>query len=122
MSETFGKMVNVLRRMGDISDQVPLNKNGKPSRFKGSLRSQVANREVELGLLHYPWKRVIGVDKINQAINFTEKANLDGAVVVGTSFSKPAIEQAYRFNGSSNKRILLMDTQEMNAASDLIQS
>jgi hypothetical protein len=111
-------MIKVLENLGEVSNDTPTNKNGKPSKFEGSMRSKVGNKTVEIGLLHYPWKRAIGVNKINQAAQYTEKAGLDGAVVVGTTFSRAAIEQAYRINQNTDKRIILMDSDEITAAFD----
>jgi hypothetical protein len=109
-------MFTVLKKLGDVSEgQVPF-KNGKLSKFNGKVSSKVGNTEVNLGILHYDWNRSIGVDKINQAIQQTEKAGLDGALMVAPKFSRSAIEQAYRINDSTNKRILLMEEDEINAA------
>ena len=116
MSDTFSNMFEVLKKLGDVSQgQVDL-KNGKPSRFTGKVSSKVGEKQVNLGILHYDWNRSIGVDKINQAIQQTEKAGLDGALMVANKFSRSAIEQAYRINDSTNKRILLMEEEEINAA------
>lgn len=116
MAGNFKEMMEVLKKLGDVSDDKPNFRNGKPSKFEGKISSKVGNKKVNLGILHYNWKRSIGVDKINQAIQHTERAGLDGALMVGTKFSRSAIEQAYRINESSDKRILLMDTYEINAA------
>ena len=113
MSE-FSRMLKALKSLGSVSYDTPTNKNGKPSKFKGSLTSLVKNNSVELGLLHYPWKRAIGVNKINQAIQFTENAGLDGALLIGTTFSKAAVEQAYRINQCTDKRILLIESDEID--------
>jgi hypothetical protein len=110
----FGKMLKALKSLGNVSYDTPTNKNGKPSKFKGSLRSLVKNNPVELGLLHYPWKRAIGVNKINQAIQYTENAGLDGALLIGTTFSKAAVEQAFRINQCTDKRILLIESEEID--------
>lgn len=114
--ETFSRLFRVLKRLGEVSDEKPRFKNGKPSKFKGQVTSQVGDRQVNLGILHYNWNRSIGVDKINQAIQHTEKAGLDGALMVGSKFSRSAINQAYRINENTNKRILLMETDEIDAA------
>jgi len=113
-------MFEVFKKLGDVSDEKPTFRNGKSSKFEGKISSEMGSKKVNLGILHYNWKRSIGVDKINQAIQHTEKAGLDGAVMVGTKFSRSAIEQAYRINESTDKRILLMETDEIQAAYDVM--
>ena len=116
MTSTFKQMVQVFQSLGDVTEENLLFKNGKPSKFKGKITSKVGNEIVNLGILHYNWKRSIGVDKINQAIQHTKRAGLDGALMVGSKFSRSAIEQAFRINEATDKRILLIDTQEIEAA------
>ena len=120
MSDSFKQMFEVFKKLGDVSDEKPTFRNGKSSKFEGKISSEMGSKKVNLGILHYNWKRSIGVDKINQAIQHTEKAGLDGAVMVGTKFSRSAIEQAYRINESTDKRILLMETDEIQAAYDVM--
>ncbi|MCH8905959.1 MAG: hypothetical protein IH840_02630 [Candidatus Heimdallarchaeota archaeon] len=115
MTDTFEQMLSALRSLGTINNQTPTNKNGKPSKFLGTLNSKIGNREVSLGLLHYPWNRTIGVNKIQQALQFAMNTDLDGAVIVGTKFTTSAVEQAYRANNVTDKRILLMDSDEISA-------
>jgi len=116
MDSTFKQMFEVFKQLGEVSDEKLNFKNGKQSKFEGKISSKVGDKKVDLGILHYNWKRSIGVDKINQAIQQTEKAGLDGALMVGNKFSRSAIEQAYRINESTNKRILLMGSDEIAAA------
>ena len=118
MDNDFKDLLKVLRSLGDVTNTPPMNRNGKLSKFKGTLKSQSGEREVRLGLLHYPWNRTIGVNKIHQALQFSENASLDGAVIVGTKFTTSAIEQAFRNNENSDKRIILMDQDEIQAAVD----
>lgn len=115
MSDTFSKMLRVLEKFGNINDSSPLNKNGKKSKFKGTIETNVGKRKVNLGVLYYPWNRTIGVNKIHQALQFAENADLEGAVIVGTKFTTSAIEQAYRNNNTTDKRFLLMESDELNA-------
>ncbi|MDH5404321.1 MAG: hypothetical protein OEZ01_07210 [Candidatus Heimdallarchaeota archaeon] len=116
MTEEFSKMLRVFEKIGDVSEDVPLYKNGKPSKFVGSLKSSTGSKNINMGLLHYDWNRSIGVDKITQAMRLSEKAGFDGAFIVGKKFSRSAVEQAYRINETSDKRIFLMDTEEISTA------
>lgn len=118
MTDTFRKMLGVLEKFGNVDERAPLNKNGKESKFKGTIQTNVGGRKVNLGVLYYPWNRTIGVNKIHQALHFAENANLEGAVIVGTKFTTSAIEQAYRNNNTSDKRFLLMESDELSAVFD----
>ena len=97
---------------------IKLTVNGKESEFKGTIRTNIGEKKVNLGVLYYPWNRTIGVNKIHQALQFAENANLEGAVIVGTKFTTSAIEQAYRNNNTSDKRFLLMESDELSAVFD----
>lgn len=121
MTDTFKQMFEVFKKLGEVTDEKPTFKNGKPSKFDGRIKSKVGERFVNLGILHYDWNRSIGVDKINQAIQHTEKAGLDGALMVGSKFSRSAISQAFRINENTTKRILLMETDEIAAAYESMQ-
>ncbi len=118
MTDTFRKMLGVLEKFGNVDKKSPLNKNGKQSKFKGTIQTNIGDRKVNLGVLYYPWNRTIGVNKIHQALQFAENADLEGAVIVGTKFTTSAIEQAYRNNNTSDKRFLLMESDELSAAID----
>lgn len=118
MTDTFRKMLSVLEKFGDVEEKSPLNKNGKESKFKGTIQTNVGERKVNLGVLYYPWNRTIGVNKIHQALQFAENADLEGAVIVGTKFTTSAIEQAYRNNNTTDKRFLLMESDELSAVLD----
>ncbi|MCE7735901.1 MAG: hypothetical protein GPJ54_13550 [Candidatus Heimdallarchaeota archaeon] len=118
MTDTFRKMLGVLEKFGNVDERSPLNKNGKESKFKGTIRTNIGDKKVNLGVLYYPWNRTIGVNKIHQALQFAENANLEGAVIVGTKFTTSAIEQAYRNNNTSDKRFLLMESDELSAVFD----
>ncbi|OLS23935.1 MAG: hypothetical protein HeimC2_24500 [Candidatus Heimdallarchaeota archaeon LC_2] len=120
MSDTFSKMLKVLEKFGSLDENAPLNKNGKVSKFKGTVTTQVGDRRVNLGVLYYPWNRTIGVNKIHQALQFTENADLEGAVIVGTKFTTSAIEQAFRNNKNTDKRFLLMESDEITAMMDTL--
>ena len=120
MSDSFSKMLRVLEKFGSLDESAPLNKNGKESKFKGTVTTQVGERKVNLGVLYYPWNRTIGVNKIHQALQFTENADLEGAVIVGTKFTTSAIEQAFRNNNTTDKRFLLMESDEINAMMDTL--
>ena len=113
---TFKQMFEVFKQLGDVTEEKLNFDNGKESKFEGKISSQVGTKKVNLGILHYDWNRSIGVDKINQAIQQTERAGLDGALMVANKFSRSAIEQAFRINESTNKRILLMGSDEIQAA------
>lgn len=122
MTDSFKEMLRVLEQLGDVSEATPMNRNGKPSKFVGTVKSKMGNREVNLGVLYYPWNRKVGSNKIIQAAQFTEKADLDGAVVVGSSFTTSAIEQAFRNNNVTDKRLLLMDQEEVSAMIDTLDN
>ncbi|MHA2098598.1 MAG: hypothetical protein ACW99A_07915 [Candidatus Kariarchaeaceae archaeon] len=115
MTDSFRKMIRVLENFGNVEEKSPLNRNGKQSKFKGTIKTNVGKRKVNLGVLYYPWNRTIGVNKIHQALQFAENADLEGAVIVGTKFTTSAIEQAYRNNNTTDKRFLLMESDELNA-------
>ena len=70
--------------------------------------------------MYYPCNRTIGVNKIHQALQFTENADLEGAVIVGTKFTTSAIEQAFRNNKNTDKRFLLMESDEITAMMDTL--
>ena len=98
MESDFKKLYRTLRKLGEIEETVPKYFNGKPSKFQGTLRSTIGNKSIELGLLHYPWKRSLGVDKINQAYHFSNNTELDGALI----------------NLKCEKRIVLMEREEFD--------
>lgn len=106
-------MIEALKTLGHVEEEIPLYRNGKPSKFVGKLQSKLGNNPVSMGLLHYNWKRTIGVDKINQAIRYVNGTDLDGAIIVGSTFSKSAIEQANRINQIEEKKIVLLDNEEL---------
>ena len=106
-------MIKALKTLGHVEEEIPLYRNGKPSKFVGKLHSKLGDDPVNMGLLHYNWKRTIGVDKINQAIRFVKGTDLDGAIIVGSTFSKSAIEQANRINQFEEKKIVLLDNDEL---------
>ncbi len=116
----FKDVMRVLGSLGNVNDDVLMNKRGKPSKFLGEVVSSVGGKEVKFGLLHYPWKKPVGVNKINQALHYVNHTNVDGAIIVGSKFTSSAIEQAFRNNAATDKRILLLDNDEINAANDLI--
>tara|TARA_B100000287_G_scaffold322570_1_gene306476 strand:+ start:247 stop:618 length:372 start_codon:yes stop_codon:yes gene_type:complete len=120
MGELFNQMVTVFNKLGNVNPNPIKFKNGKNSKFTGKVSSNLGTSVINLGILHYDWNRSIGVDKINQAIQHTEQAGLDGTLMVANQFSKSAIEQVYRINSSTNKRIFLYETEEIQAAYQLI--
>ena len=114
MESDFKALYRTLRKLGEIEETVPKYFNGKPSKFQGTLRSTIGNKTIELGLLHYPWKRSLGVDKINQAYHFSNNTELDGALIIATKFSQSAIDLASRINLKCEKRIVLMEREEFD--------
>ena len=120
MGEIFNQMVTVFNKLGNVNPNPIKFKNGKNSKFSGKVSSNLGSSVINLGILHYDWNRSIGGDKINQAIQHTEQAGLDGTLMVANQFSKSAIEQVYRINSSTTKRIFLYETEEIEAAYQLI--
>ena len=120
MGEIFNQMITVFNKLGNVNPTPIKFKNGKNSKFSGKVSSNLGTSVINLGILHYDWNRSIGVDKINQAIQHTEQAGLDGTLMVANQFSKSAIEQVYRINSSTTKRIFLYETEEIEAAYQLI--
>jgi hypothetical protein len=116
----FRNMIRVLEQLGTVSEGIPKNKLGKPTKFIGEVTSRLGSKKVRFGLLHFPWNRPIGVNKINQAVQFVNQADVDGAIIIGGKFTSSAIEQAFRNNEVTDKRILLLDNEEISAAFELL--
>jgi len=76
MGEIFNQMVTVFNKLGNVNPNPIKFKNGKNSKFSGKVSSNLGSSVINLGILHYDWNRSIGVDKINQAIQHTEKLAL----------------------------------------------
>lgn len=119
MTELFNQMITVFNKLGHVNPNPIKFKNGKTSKFSGKVSTNFGRAIINLGIIHYDWNRSIGVDKINQAIQHTEQAGLDGTLMVANQFSNSAIEQVYRINSSTNKRIFLYETKEIEAAFQL---
>lgn len=106
----FRDMISSLKAYGEVSENIPRTKRGDASKFVGEFRSKIGNQDMQMGILHYNWKRKVGVNKINQAIAYVHDTHLDGAVIVGSQFSKSAFEQADRINKIDAKKVLLFET------------
>jgi len=107
---------SVLRRLGDIDTHVVTDHRGKDTKFLGKIKS--AN-ESDLGIMYFPWKRPLGVNKINLAYRQSESIGLNGTVIISNEFTTAAVEQAYRINSATNQKIMLFETSEINALLDL---
>ncbi len=113
MSIKLKHVLEVLKKIGDVNTTIPMNNRGKLTKFQGQIGTTIDGKNIILGFIYYDWKRSLGVDKINQVYQSTRDAPLDGAFIVAPKFSQSAINFASKINQSSNKRIILMDTEEI---------
>ncbi len=103
---------------GYVTDTIPRTKTGEASNFIGEFHSKIGDKAINMGILHYNWKRKIGVDKINQAIKSVNNTELDGALIVGSAFSHSALELAERINQVERKKVLLFEVGAVNFSDD----
>jgi hypothetical protein len=107
------KIVSILRRLGDIDTTTIYDRRGKETKFIGKLKT-TSEKQSELGILHYDWKRAVGVNKIYQAFKNSENAGLNGVIIVSNEFSYAAVEQASRINEQSSTKVVLIESSEID--------
>ncbi len=109
---SLNKWIRVLERLGNYDPSEVFDKRGKITDFHGKIKSK-QNREVNLGLVYLPWKRSIGVNKINQVVRKSKSAGLDGAIIVTNQYSVAVEDQVNRINEVDNVKVVLFNTKEL---------
>ena len=107
------KIISVLRKLGEVDTEKIYDRRGRETAFLGRLMTNSDNKS-NLGILHYPWKRAVGVNKIYQAYRNSENAGLNGAIIISNEFSFAAMEQASRINEQSRTKLVLIESSEIN--------
>lgn len=118
--ENFGKWINVLKRLGDYDPSEVFDRRGKITDFNGKIRTS-QDREVNLGIMFLPWKRSLGVNKINQVARKSKSAGLDGAIIVTNKYSPAAEDQVNRINEVDNVKVVLFNAKELELISSAIE-
>ncbi len=113
----FEKWISVLKRLGDYDPSEVFDRRGKITDFNGLIKSS-QDREVNLGVMFLPWKRSLGVNKINQVARKSKSAGLDGAIIVTNKYSPAAEDQVNRINEVDNVKVVLFNTKELELISD----
>ncbi len=113
----FEKWMNVIKRLGEFDSSQVFDLRGKITDFAGVLKAY-QNREINLGVVYYPWKRSLGVNKINQVVRKSKNAGLDGAIIISNQFSQAAEDQVNRINEVSDIKMVLLNTHELDILSE----
>ncbi|RMG25099.1 MAG: hypothetical protein D6732_22910 [Methanobacteriota archaeon] len=119
-NDKFEKWINVLKRLGDYDPSEVFDKRGKITDFNGKIKSS-QDREVNLGVMFLPWRRSLGVNKINQVARKSKSAGLDGAIIVTNKYSPAAEDQVNRINEVDNVKVVLFNTKELELISNAIR-
>ncbi len=100
------EVFDALRKYGEVIPNARLpNSRGKNLVLDALLR----NKNEKYGVIYLNWKRKVGTNKIHQAERLVSETNLDGAIIVGPSFSTTAHELARQVNLRGFGRIMLLE-------------
>ena len=100
------EVFRALRRYGEVIPNATLpDKRGKNLVIDALLKS----KDERYGVIYLDWKRKVGTNKIHQAERLVSETNLDGAIIVGPSFSTTAHELAKQVNLRGFGRIMLLE-------------
>ncbi len=118
------KVINVLSKWAKYDPSEVFDKRGKITNFHGKIKL-TNNESGELGFLFYPWKRILGVNKVTQAARLSRIAGLNGAFIVTNEYSAAAEEQAKRINDKTNTKVYLISSEnleqsDLNSRDELI--
>ncbi len=100
------EIFRALRNYGEVITNATLpDRRGKNLVLDALLK----NKEEMYGIIYLNWKRKVGTNKIHQAERLVSETNLNGAIIVGPSFSTTAHELAKQVNLRGSGRIMLLE-------------